>query len=522
MGKGSGGEAGFGLYRFHPFLLRGVNYLHLAVVVDVNPSSPARNRTEPEPDLGYARRLLVVVMLAVMAFGSLMTIVTVALDEIATDLGSSRATLTWMITGLMLAMAVCTPIAGKLGDIKGHRPMFLLGLVGGVVTTLASALAWDPISMITFRVLFGVTGALVMPNGMALMMHAYGPRRRATAMGWYQFAMTGAPTIGLVIGGPLIDVVGWRWIFTAFAGVTVVAALVGSRMIRPTPRQADVPVDYLGAATLAAAVLAGLLMLTRTTGLLRSSGAIRALTDPVALALALTAVVGVAAFIRVERASPEPMLRLRYFRRPNFTLPMVSSSLVQFAYMGGFVVTPALLGGPYGLAVGAIALMLAPRPGAFSLASPVGGYLATSMGERPPLIAGSVLMVASMAAFTVASALEATAGLAVIVVGLILSGVSAGISQPAVASMVVGAVDPEDMGIANGMAQQIMFIGIVSGIQAMNVFLGDEASVGQFQATFVLGGAVAALGLVAALATRSPAPTGGSQQGPTHRGQGAR
>ncbi|MEL6985586.1 MAG: MFS transporter, partial [Actinomycetota bacterium] len=131
-------------------------------------------RLVAEEDRRYQRVLLGVVMLAVMTFGSLMTIVTVSLDLIADDVGSSRATLTWMITGLMLAMAVATPIAGKLGDIKGHRRLFLLGLTGGLITTLLSAMAWDAVSLIVFRVLFGLTGAMMMPSGMALMMQAYG------------------------------------------------------------------------------------------------------------------------------------------------------------------------------------------------------------------------------------------------------------------------------------------------------------------------------------------------------------
>lgn len=457
---------------------------------------------EDEPGLGYQRRLLGVVMLAVMAFGSLMTIVTVSLDRIATDLDSSRATLTWMITGLMLAMAVTTPIAGKLGDIKGHRTMFLIGLAGGVVTTVASALAWDATSMIVFRVLFGVTGALVMPNGMALMMHAYGPARRATAMGWYQFAMTGAPTIGLVIGGPLIDIVGWRWIFGAFALVSLVAALVGAKLIRQTPRMKNVPIDYVGAATLAGAVLAGLLALTRGSRLARDSSLSALAGDRLTLALLVGCILGVMTFIRVENRASDPMLKLRYFKRRNFTLPMVSSSMMQFAYMGGFVVTPALLGNLYGLGVGAIALMLAPRPGAFSLASPFGGYLATAIGERRPIVVGALAMMASMGAFVFASRMSGTAGLMMVVVGLVLSGVSAGIAQPAVTSMVVGAVDGQDIGIANGMTQQVMFIGMVSGIQTMNVFLGDNANADRFAVTFLFGGAVATLGLVAAFGLR--------------------
>ncbi len=486
-----------------------VNYLTCEVVTTVDDATtPSGAALLPDgndvADRAYQRRLLGVVMLAVTAFGSLMTIVTVSLGQIAEDLNSTRAGLTWMITGLMLAMAVLTPIAGKLGDVKGHRKMFLLGLAGGVVATLAAAAAWNGPSMIVFRVLFGMTGAFVMPNGMALMMQAYGVKRRAAAVGWYQFGMTGAPTIGLVIGGPLIDVVGWRWIFVAFAGISVVALVVGAKLIRPGATAEAVTIDWLGGITLGASVLTGLLAMTRFTGEIRSGSFGAAAGDLGLWLLVALCALGVVAFVQVERRASAPMLKLRYFRRRNFLMPMLSSALVQFAYMGGFVVTPPLLGGPYGLGLGMVALVLAARPGAFSLASPFGGYLATAIGERRPVILGSVLMIASMGAFAVASGMTGGVGLAVILVGLLLTGVSSGVSQPAVASMVVGSVDPEDMGIANGMSQQLMYIGIVSGIQTMNVFLGDDATPGRFAATFTFGAVVAGLGLVAALASRVP------------------
>ncbi|MEM7324474.1 MAG: MFS transporter [Actinomycetota bacterium] len=464
-------------------------------------SQPTPAATEPE-DTRYQRVLLGVVMLAVMTFGSLMTIVTVSLDLIADDIGSSRATLTWMITGLMLAMAVATPIAGKLGDIRGHRRLFLIGLLGGVVTTLLSAAAWDATSLIGFRVLFGLTGAMMMPSGMALMMHAYPPHRRATAMGWYQFAMTGAPTIGLVIGGPLIDIVGWRPIFVGFAVISLMAFVLGVRVLRPTPRQEQQPLDYLGAATLGGSVLAGLLALTRFAGRVRTETVAGAADAAVVGLVLLCGVLGIA-FVVVERRSRAPMLRLEYFRRRNFTMPMLSAALVQFAYMGGFVVTPALLGSVYGLTLGTIAVMLVPRPGVFSLASPVGGYLATRIGERRPIIIGAIFMVGSMVAFAVASVVDLsggrTVGLGLVLFGLALSGAAAGVSQPAVAAMVAGSVDERDIGIANGMSQQLMFIGIVSGIQTMNVLIGDDASRNQFAATFLVGLGAAVLGLVAAL-----------------------
>ncbi len=464
--------------------------------------------TEPtsytDPGDRYRATLLAVVMLAVTAFGSLMTIVTVALGSIADDLSTSRATLTWVITGLMLAMAVVTPIGGKLGDIHGHRTVFLIGLFGGVIATIACALAWNAGSLIVFRIAFGVFGALVIPNAQALMMHAYGPARRATAMGWFQFAMTGAPTIGIVLGGPLIDLLGWRAIFVVFAAVNAAALVTAALVLKPTPVNVVVRIDYAGAATLALAVLGALLAITRFTAGLRDGADLAAVTDPLGWLMVLFAVVGTVVFVRVERRSPAPMIALAYFRRRRFTLPMVSSAMMQFAYMGGFVVTPALLETRYGWTVGGIALLMAPRPGSFSAAAVLGGYLPQRVGQRVPIVVGSVFMVASMGAFTIAAPMTTGVGIGIIVVGLVLTGIAAGISQPSVSAMVVDAVDEADMGIANGMSQQMMFIGIVAGIQTMNVLVGDDASGSRFVATYLLGGLFAVGGLIAALAIPRP------------------
>ncbi len=454
------------------------------------------------PDRRYARTLLFVVMVSVTAFGSLMTLVTVALGDIAEDLGTSRALMTWVVTGLMLAMAVAAPICGKLGDLKGHRKVFLLGLLAGSILTALCAFAWDATSLIVLRVLFGLTGAMVMPNGMALMMHAYGPERRASAVGWFQFAMTGAPTMGLVAGGPLIDLIGWRAIFLVFACVSLTALSLGYFLLRPTPRQKGVSLDYLGASTLAVGVLTGLLAITRFMSGVREVGPTLAFRDGLGWALVALCAGGIAAFVWVENRAAAPMLKLLYFRRRNFTLPMLSSALLQFAYMGGFIVTPALLGIHYGWGVGAIALLMAPRPASFSLASPVGGYLATRIGEKNPILIGALAMIASMAAFSGGAFFTTSLGVALILVGLILSGISAGISQPSIASLVVHSVDEQDIGIATGMNQQIMFIGIVGGIQTMNVLIGDYATTAQFAATYALGGGVAVLGLAIAFSIR--------------------
>ncbi len=426
-------------------------------------------------------------MLSVMSFGSLMTIVTVALGTIAEDLDSNRATLTWVITGLMLAMAACTPLTGKLGDLYGHRRIFLIGLAGGAVMTVACALAWNAASLIAFRVIFGMFGACVNPNALALMMNAYGLHGRAKAVGWFQFAMTGAPTIGVVLGGPMIDVVGWRPIFGAFAAITAVAFVAGTIFVRAGATQSNVKLDYPGAITLALGVLAGLLAITRFASRITQVGGGAAAQDLPAWGLVALSALAISLFIKVENHSSAPMLKLSYFRRRNFVLPMVTSAFIQFAYMGGFVVTPALLDKRYGWTVGATALLMAPRPAAFSLASPFGGHLPSKVGEKVPILIGAGCMALSMIAFSSAAPLTTSLGIGLIVVGLILSGVAAGLSQPSVSAMVVGNVDPADMGIANGMAQQLMFIGTVCGIQTMNVLVGDSADPTRFLTTYLVG-----------------------------------
>lgn len=444
-------------------------------------------------------------MLSVTTFGSLMTLVTVSLGDIAEDLGSNRATMTWAITGLMLVMAVATPIAGSLGDVHGHRKVFLIGLAGGFVTTVASGLAWDAASLIGFRLLFGLFAAAVNPNAMALMMHAWGRERRTTAVGWFQFGMTGAPTLGILVGGPLIDVFGWRVVFFVFAGVSALAVIAAQLWVRPAPHVPGRRIDYAGASALGVSVLFGLLAITRIASRVREFG-LGVLADGLvvgAIALCVLAAIG---FVRIERAVAEPLLKLDYFRRRNFTMPLLSSACLQFAYMGGFVITPALLDERYGWTVGAIALLMLPRPGVFSLASPLGGWLPNVIGMRAPMVIGAVSMMAAMAAFAMASPLTSGAGIGLIVVGLVGTGFAAGVSQPAVTALVVDTVDPADVGVANGMNTQITFIGIVTGIQTMNVLIGDGATGGQFAGTYLLGFGAAAVGLISALAVRAGKP----------------
>ena len=479
--------------------------------MSLNPSAVQPNvwRVEPQdPVLQDSRSafqyrwvLLWVIGLSVLGFGSLMTLVTAALPTIAADLNTSTANAGWVLTGLMLAMAVGTPAGGKLGDIYGHRNTFIWGLVGMTVTMIMNYWVWNIGTFIAVRVLFGISGALLMPSGMALLMHAFGIEERAKAVGWFQFAMTGAPTIGVVAGGPLLDILGWRSIFAIFGVIGAIATVLAIVVVKPIPKGERSAIDWLGALFLAAATLLILLAITRIPKVAGSGASV--LTDLPILLLFAASLPLYVVFVIWEKRVPSPLLDIRLFSKPTFALPLGSAACSQFAYMGAFVVIPSVLQGPYGYSVGAAALLMVPRPGVFAIASPLGGTLVTKVGMRFPMVVGSTAMICSMLAFAYGSD-PANFGLALIMVGLVMSGVSAGIGSPAYQTMVANSVDDADLGIANGMNQTVMWMGMILGIQSMLAFAGADMSLGRLRATFIFAAAIAALGYSAPLfATRS-------------------
>jgi EmrB/QacA subfamily drug resistance transporter len=465
---------------------------------DTNSSAAARGpagashaSTSPTDD-GYPRRLLVTVLAAILVFSSSMTLVSAALPTMATDLDSTESFLSWAVTGLFLMMAVGTPVFGRLGDAHGHRRVFLIGAAVLGFGTFLCAIAPSAPAFVAARMVAGLGIAATMPNSMALIMAAYPVERRSEAMGWFQMAMTGAPVVGLVAGGPLIEAFGWRSVFIVLTPIAVTGFVVAARVIRPSAVRAGVVVDWWGAATLAVGTLGFLLFLER--------GGSAGFGDPWALALLGAGLVGAVAFVAVERRVAQPMLKLAYFRRRNFTGPLIAQPLAQFAYMGGFLISPLFLDEVFGYSVAAVALVLLARPGTYSIASPIGGRLATTVGERRMIISGTALMVLSMAVWVLAAH---AVSLPLVLLGLVLSGLAMGLASPSYATVLAGSVDPGDLGIANGMGSTFMNIGMLTGIQAMFTVLGDGREADDFSRVFAFGGAVAALGLVGAFMVRS-------------------
>jgi MFS family permease len=442
----------------------------------------------------YRWRLIRSLLLGQVSTGASLTIIALATAEISADLNTSPTVVAWSVTGGVLGSAIGGALGGKLGDIHGHRRIYRVALFAVAVLTALSAVAWSGPSFLIIRVLAGVAAGATSANSTAMVLHAFPVSERTKAMGLYQSALTLAPALGLLLGGPMIDHLGWRamfWVFTALVTAGYIWAYVvveerGQRMARR--------IDYLGAITLSASVVSVLLFFDRAKAF--------GISDPVPMLTLACAAVSIVLFVVIESRVAEPLLRLDYFRRRNFVVPTVVGAGYNYAFMGGLVVTPLLMHRVFGYSNTAAASVLFLRPMGYSVTAAFAGRLHGRFGTRSTAIAGGVIVVASMVLFAVGSEREQ---IGIIIVGLVLAGLGLGIATPGLVVASANASDPQDFGVSTGMRTTITQVGVTAGIQSMTIALGTSYTPSAFAGSFWLGCTVAAAATLLALTIRDTA-----------------
>ena len=181
---------------------------------------------------------------------STITILTVSRPTIAEDLDASVGSLVWVISGPTVAFALIGTTAGKLGDLHGHRRVYLLGMSGAALFSLACAMAWSGGSLIAFRVAGAALGAVAGPCSLAIINRLFRPAERSKALGFWSLVVAGGPVVGLALGGPLVEAVGWRVIFWAQAPLIAASVAVSFVLLPRTERRPDVHFDVAGQAML--------------------------------------------------------------------------------------------------------------------------------------------------------------------------------------------------------------------------------------------------------------------------------
>lgn len=450
------------------------------------PGLRERFLTRLEADGRYPTWVLFAALAGMFATTFPITILTIALGSIASEFGVRETTIAWVITAPMLCSAVALPLMGKLGDLHGHRRIFLLGFGAASVTAAATALAWDAASLIGLRTLAAVVGGATGPASMALIFSVYPPEDRVRAMGWWSMTGAAAPALGLVLGGPLVDLLGWRIVFLLQAVLSVVALALAAFVLRETEKQ-RVRFDLLGAGALMLIVGGLMLALARVREV-----AFLSMDVAGALALGLAAI---PVFVAIERRTPEPLLALEFFGRRNFTAPMLSNAFQGAAYMGAFVLAPLVLIKIFGFSVSKTAAVMLLRTLTLTLASPLGARLGMRIGERGAATVGSIVLTGSLVVIAWAAGNAVFPGFAV---GLVLQGLGHGLALPSLSSAVANAVPERDLGIASAGSRLTGTVGTAFGITVLTLVYGGDNSGPAFLAAYGVGAGFAALSALAA------------------------
>jgi EmrB/QacA subfamily drug resistance transporter len=249
-------------------------------------------------------------------------IVNVALPSIAVDLGFSQGALQWVISAYAIMFGGTLLLGGRLGDLLGRRRLFLSGLALFSLSSLLCGLAWSEGSLIAFRAVQGLGGALLAPAALSLLMTTFADgRERNIALGIYGAASGSGAAAGVLLGGLLTSYLSWPWIFFVNVPVGVAAMALTPWLLRES--RADLPhrhFDFAGAASITAGLMLLVYALTRAT----SDG----WGTPSTLALLAASVALVLAFVAIEFRSAAPLLPLRIFRLRTLTGANASMAIV--------------------------------------------------------------------------------------------------------------------------------------------------------------------------------------------------
>jgi len=260
------------------------------------------------------------------------TAVNVALPAISEDLGGGLAGQQWIANAYLVTLASLLLIGGSLGDLLGERKVFIAGVAGFGFTSVLCALAPTIGALVAARALQGVSGALLTPAALAVIVRTFSESERGRAVGaWTAWGGIGT-VLGPVVGGQLVDAASWRWIFAINVPLVVGTLLLVARAIpADAPRAENTRIDFAGAG-LAALGLGGV-----TFGLIEQP--VRGFSDPLVATALIGGIALLAAFVLYERRTPHAMLPLTLFSRRNFTVGNIET----FAMYGGLGVVFFLL-----------------------------------------------------------------------------------------------------------------------------------------------------------------------------------
>ena len=419
------------------------------------------------------------------------SMVNVAFPDIVRDFGLEIPMIQWVVISYVLTHASLMLVFGRLGDMLGHRRIFLIGaavsLLAFIGCTLAPAYGW----LLAARVAQGMGAALLLSCGPALATFLFPESERARALGLYTMIFGLGGALGPPLAGLLVEQWGWRAVYAVRVPLCLVAFAFAMRLpVAPASGQRE-RFDAVGAILLALTITATLLAVNQLRDWAGQGFLI--------LAMAGVAVAAGAGFVRRELRVERPIIDVRLFGDAGFAVINLGNVLVNLSAFAVMLLAPFYLVQVVGLSVTMLGLVLACSAVGMMVSAPLAGRLAARIPARRLLVAGTAMVAASLAL------VSQTAGLAVMLPALVLQGVGLGLYQVAYTEIVNRTLPRRARGVAGSLAMMTRTLGTVTGAAVLMLAFtwvrgmadaaglgGNEALAAGFRAAFMLAAAITA------------------------------
>jgi EmrB/QacA subfamily drug resistance transporter len=384
------------------------------------------------------------------------TIVNVALPSIQQSLAVSTASLEWIVNAYVLALASLILVGGTLGDRYGRKRMFLLGFALFTGFSAACALSESASALIGFRALQGVGAALLAPLALSILVDAFPPERRAWAIGvWAGVSGVGFGA-GPIVAGLLLKWFSWAAVFWVNVPVGLLAIAVGVRVLRESRNPEARRLDLVGALLVSSALfcLTFALIETSTHGW----------TSVFTLSILWAAAVLAAAFVWYERRCPEPMLPRTLFRRRTFRVANITACLLYGGFLPTLFFVTLYLQNVKGLSPLQAGLCWIMANAPFLTLSLFAGRIDARFGPRSVVAVGALVAAIANIGF---ATINADSSILSTVPWFLLDGIGFGLAVPAVSAVAMGAVEPQQVGVASGVFNSSRQVGGAVGLAAL-------------------------------------------------------
>jgi EmrB/QacA subfamily drug resistance transporter len=448
--------------------------------------------------------VLAVLALACAGYAMLQSLVLPALPTLQHDLGTTPTGVTWVFTAYLLSASVATPIAGRLGDMFGKKRTLLVvmsGLAGG---SLIAALATTLPVLIAARAIQG-TGGAMFPLAFGIIRDEFPRERVAGGIALISGLLGIGGGLGIVLAGPILDNLGYHWLFWIPCGVIVATAVATMFLIPESPILAPGSVDWLGAAFLSSWLVCLLLAISEGPHWGWTSGRTIGL-------LAVAAIAG-AVWVLIEARTTSALVDMQMMRLRPVWSTNLAGFLIGFGLFSSFVLVPQFVQTPpsngygFGSSVTQSGLFLVPSTLMMLIAAPFSGRLSRMYGSKVPLVLGAAITMLAFVFLAIAHSSHWE-----FYAASVLLGIGVGFAFASLANLIVEAVRPDQTGIATGMNAVMRTIGgaiggqIAASLLAASLLADGYPSEHGYTVTFLVMAGVLAASVAASLAVPGRRP----------------